>query len=183
MPQNGSTTAQGHDRPQRNSSTSRDSAERLVSIIVPLYNEEQNVEPLCLKLLELAASLPERVEIILVDDGSRDGTPRALEHWPASIRESKSCDFGADFGQTAAMMAGIDAAEGDIIIPMDGDLQNDPADIPAASLQSSTKATTASRAGARIARTNSCTARCRAALRTSSFPRSAACRCTTSAAP
>jgi cellulose synthase/poly-beta-1,6-N-acetylglucosamine synthase-like glycosyltransferase len=54
-----------------------DPTSRLLSIIVPLYNEEQNVDPLCTQLLALAARVPERVEIILVDDGSRDGTPRS----------------------------------------------------------------------------------------------------------
>lgn len=103
---------------------------RLLSIIVPLYNEEQNVDPLCTQLLALAAKLPERVEIILVDDGSRDGTPAAVARWAAQDARIKSIQFRRNFGQTAAMMAGIDAAQGDILIPMDGDLQNDPADIP-----------------------------------------------------
>lgn len=107
-----------------------DASSRLLSIIVPLYNEEQNVDPLCTQLLALAETLPERVEIILVDDGSRDGTPAAVTRWTAQDARIKSIRFRRNFGQTAAMMAGIDAAHGDILIPMDGDLQNDPADIP-----------------------------------------------------
>ena len=107
-----------------------DPTSRLLSIIVPLYNEEQNVDPLCTQLLMLAARVPERVEIILVDDGSRDGTPAAVARWAAQDARIKSIRFRRNFGQTAAMMAGIDAAQGDILIPMDGDLQNDPADIP-----------------------------------------------------
>lgn len=107
-----------------------DASSRLLSIIVPLYNEEQNVDPLCTQLLALAETLPERVEIILVDDGSRDGTPAAVTRWTAQDARIKSIRFRRNFGQTAAMMAGIDAAQGDILIPMDGDLQNDPADIP-----------------------------------------------------
>lgn len=103
---------------------------RLLSIIVPLYNEEQNVDPLCTQLLALAEKVPERVEIILVDDGSRDGTPAAVARWVSQDARIKSIRFRRNFGQTAAMMAGIDAAQGDVLIPMDGDLQNDPADIP-----------------------------------------------------
>jgi dolichol-phosphate mannosyltransferase len=112
-----------------NSASPADSA-RLISILVPLYNEEQNVDPLCTKLLALASTLHERVEIILVDDGSRDGTPEALDRWAQKDPRIKVVRFRRNFGQTAAMMAGIDAAQGDILIPMDGDLQNDPADIP-----------------------------------------------------
>ncbi|MBA4015630.1 MAG: glycosyltransferase [Pirellula sp.] len=112
------------------SDASLDASSRLLSIIVPLYNEEENVDPLCTQLLALADKIPERVEIILVDDGSRDGTPAAVARWAAQDARIKSIQFRRNFGQTAAMMAGIDAAQGDILIPMDGDLQNDPADIP-----------------------------------------------------
>jgi glycosyltransferase involved in cell wall biosynthesis len=103
---------------------------RLLSIVVPLYNEEGNVDGVCEQLLKVAEGMPERVEIILVDDGSRDGTPAAIDRWAGRDSRIKAIRFRRNFGQTAAMMAGIDAASGDILIPMDGDLQNDPADIP-----------------------------------------------------
>ena len=83
---------------------------RLLSIIVPLYNEEQNVDPLCTQLLALAEKVPERVEIILVDDGSRDGTPAAVARWVSQDARIKSIRFRRNFGQTAAMSAGFAAA-------------------------------------------------------------------------
>lgn len=103
---------------------------RLLSIVVPLYDEEGNVDAVCEQLLKVAEGMTERIEIILVDDGSRDGTATAIDRWCQRDPRIKAIHFRRNFGQTAAMMAGIDAASGDILIPMDGDLQNDPADIP-----------------------------------------------------
>ena len=116
------------DAPPTRSSTT--TATRLLSIIVPLYNEVDNVPLLCQQLRDVADRLPERVEILLVDDGSRDGTDEAIRRAAATDPRVKAITFCRNFGQTAAMMAGIDHAAGDVLIPMDGDLQNDPADIP-----------------------------------------------------
>jgi len=95
-----------------------------------MYNEEGNVLPLHEKLTEALGNLGHPYEIILVDDGSADATPTRLEQVAALDSRVKVIHLRRNFGQTAAMMAGIDAASGDILIPMDGDLQNDPADIP-----------------------------------------------------
>lgn len=101
-----------------------------LSIIAPIYNEEDNVDPLCEKLYEVLPTLGHPFEIIMVNDGSNDRTVDKLTEQAAQHPELKVVDLRRNYGQTAAMMAGIDHAEGDIVIPIDGDLQNDPADIP-----------------------------------------------------
>lgn len=102
-----------------------------LSIIVPLYNEEDNVRPLYEAIRAVVRRLGRPAELILVDDGSRDATfARALElprHDGLHLRLVK---LRRNAGQTAAMVAGIDHARGRILLTMDGDLQNDPADIP-----------------------------------------------------
>lgn len=103
----------------------------LLSIIIPLYNEVENVDRLCAALFPALEALGRPFEVIMVDDGSQDGTDArltaAVERYPALSVVS----FRRNVGQTAAMMAGIDHSRGGILIPMDGDLQNDPADIAA----------------------------------------------------
>lgn len=101
----------------------------MLSITIPIYNEEKNIPVLCERLVTELESIGRRFEIILVNDGSSDGSERALEEAGRRDPRIKVITFRRNFGQTAAMMAGIDHATGDIIIPMDGDLQNDPADI------------------------------------------------------
>jgi len=101
----------------------------MLSIIIPLYNEEPNVQPLCQRLVAALEALGQPFEAIFVNDGSTDGTARELDAIAGADRRVKVVTFRRNFGQTAAMMAGIRYATGDIIIPMDGDLQNDPADI------------------------------------------------------
>ncbi len=100
-----------------------------ISVVIPLYNEEANVAPLLEELLAALRALGRRFEVVCVDDGSRDGTFAALGR--AAEREPclRVIRFRRNFGQTAAMSAGIEAARGEVIVPMDGDLQNDPADI------------------------------------------------------
>lgn len=103
-----------------------------LSIIVPLYNEEENVAPMHEAIRRAVADLSGPVEIVFVDDGSRDGTFAAASGLPhdrgnAHVRLVK---FRRNYGQTAAMAAGIEHARGRVLITMDGDLQNDPADIP-----------------------------------------------------
>ncbi len=103
-----------------------------LSIIVPLFNEEENVGPMHEAIRQAVADLGEPIEIVFVDDGSRDRTFAAAEALPrhqgnVHLRLVK---FRRNYGQTAAMAAGIEHARGRILITMDGDLQNDPADIP-----------------------------------------------------
>jgi len=101
----------------------------MLSITVPIYNEEANIPILCERLVRELEAIGRPFEIILVNDGSRDASERVLAEAAARDERIKVVNFRRNFGQTAAMMAGIDFASGDVIIPMDGDLQNDPADI------------------------------------------------------
>jgi glycosyltransferase involved in cell wall biosynthesis len=107
----------------------RDSAAVKVSIIIPVFNEEENVGPLAQKIYAVVKALPDKNEIIFIDDGSTDQTLQRLvmiaQELPIRI-----VPLRRNFGQTAALMAGLDYALGEIIIPMDGDGQNDPTDIP-----------------------------------------------------
>ena len=102
-----------------------------LSLVVPLYNEQDNVTPLLERVHEVLGAYPHPWEIVLVDDGSRDGTVAALksarQHWGDHVRV---VELATNFKQTAAMQAGIDAARGSVIATLDGDLQNDPIDIP-----------------------------------------------------
>lgn len=104
--------------------------EQSLSIIIPVYNEEDNVLPLHQKITEALDSMGQPYEVIIVDDGSTDNTAQRLKELAKSDNRLKVIHLRRNFGQTPAMMAGIDAATGDILIPMDGDLQNDPHDIP-----------------------------------------------------
>ena len=101
----------------------------LVSVIIPLFNEEENVAPLCEALKPALDGLGRPYEVIFVDDGSTDGTAAALATQAEDQSAYKVISFKRNVGQTPAMMAGIDHAKGSVIVPMDGDLQNDPADI------------------------------------------------------
>ena len=98
-----------------------------ISVVIPVYNEELNVEELYDRLS--AVKLPD-VEYIFVDDGSTDSTAQRLSSIALRDARVNVVRFRRNYGQTAAMAAGIDHATGDIIVPMDGDLQNDPNDIP-----------------------------------------------------
>lgn len=101
-----------------------------ISIVVPIYNEEENVKALHEKVTAALADSRLDYELILVDDGSSDGSFRLLQVIAGDDPRVKVIRFRRNFGQTAAMAAGFDAAAGRVIVPMDGDLQNDPADIP-----------------------------------------------------
>jgi glycosyltransferase involved in cell wall biosynthesis len=102
-----------------------------ISIIVPLYNEKDNVEPLVARVVQAMAATQAQWELILVDDGSSDGTHQQLRATVAKWGDFvQVVELSRNFKQTAAMQAGIDAARGDVIVTMDGDLQNDPSDIP-----------------------------------------------------
>ena len=101
-----------------------------LSIVVPLYNEEESVEKLLVKILETGGKFDFSYEILLVDDGSTDHTWNIIEELAADIQNLRGIKFRRNYGQTSAMVAGFDYAEGEIIVTLDGDLQNDPADIP-----------------------------------------------------
>ncbi|MFY0666026.1 MAG: glycosyltransferase family 2 protein [Natronospirillum sp.] len=102
-----------------------------VSVVVPLYNEVENVGILVDRITESLTNSKHAFEILLVNDGSQDGTFLAMQAQRDEKGEHiKLIDLSRNYGQTAAMQAGIDYAEGSIIVTMDGDLQNDPSDIP-----------------------------------------------------
>ena len=101
-----------------------------LSIVVPLFNEQESLPLLVEKLLAALRPLGRRFELVLVDDGSSDGTAPALRQQAELVPEMVAVVLRRNYGQTAAMAAGFDASRGGVIITLDGDLQNDPADIP-----------------------------------------------------
>ncbi len=101
-----------------------------ISVVVPIYNEKENVYILYEKIKDVMEKEKYDYEIIFVDDGSTDGTFSAMKEIAEKNDKFKIIKFRRNFGQTAAMAAGFDYAQGEIIISMDGDLQNDPEDIP-----------------------------------------------------
>ena len=101
-----------------------------LSVIVPLYNEEESVGPLHEAIVGALDPLGMEYEILFVDDGSKDATFRKASELARRDRRLRVIKFRRNYGQTPAMAAGIDHARGRILITMDGDLQNDPADIP-----------------------------------------------------
>ena len=101
-----------------------------VSIVVPLYNEEENVDILHERLREALEQMGLEYEILYVDDGSTDTTLSKLEAIQLKDKRVVVLSLRRNFGQTAAFAAGFDFARGDIVVTMDGDLQNDPKDIP-----------------------------------------------------
>lgn len=101
-----------------------------ISVVIPVYNEEDNVWPLYDNLEPVLLKLGRNYEVILVDDGSKDGTYNKLRQLHEKNNHFKVIKFRRNFGQTPAMRAGFDFASGGIIITLDADLQNDPEDIP-----------------------------------------------------
>ena len=101
-----------------------------LSIVVPVYNEEENVRPLFEKIQAVCETIGETYEVLFVDDGSRDKTFAVLSELSKQEPQLIVVRFQKNAGQTAAMAAGFEFARGQRIISMDGDLQNDPADIP-----------------------------------------------------
>lgn len=101
-----------------------------LSVVLPIYNEEENISLLAQELLPVLESLDRSFEIICVDDGSSDGSFEALKRLHQADCRVRVVRFRRNFGQTAAFAAGFDRARGDIVFTMDADLQNDPADIP-----------------------------------------------------
>jgi glycosyltransferase involved in cell wall biosynthesis len=101
-----------------------------ISVIVPVFNEEKNISPLVNELTDSLSRTEKTYELIFVNDGSTDKTLSELERTKASRPDLKIIDLNKNFGQTAAIMAGFDNAKGEIVVTIDGDLQNDPGDIP-----------------------------------------------------
>src|SRR4051812_18713200 len=102
---------------------------RLLSVVIPVKDERANVRPL-VQWLRDALTQVGPWEVVFVDDGSTDGTHRELIELASEDDRIKLVRLRKNFGQSAAMQAGFDHAEGDVIATMDGDLQNDPADLP-----------------------------------------------------
>ena len=117
------------DRSQM-STISTTATQNSVSVVVPIYNEKENVDLMYEELIAAMETQSRPFDLILVDDGSRDGTIDRLHQIAQKDRRVKLVLFRRNYGQTAAMFAGIQNAPGDLIVTIDGDLQNDPRDIP-----------------------------------------------------
>ena len=102
----------------------------MVSVVVPVYNEQDNVGPLLDALRDALEGLGRPYELIVVDDGSTDATVARLREAIGRVHTLRVVRLRGNFGQTAALAAGFDLARGELIVTMDGDRQNDPADIP-----------------------------------------------------
>lgn len=100
-----------------------------LSVVVPFYNEEESIERLWDVLRNALEDFGRSYEVIFVDDGSSDDTRNIMRRLASDYKELRAILFRANFGQSAAMAAGFEATRGDIVIAMDGDLQNDPRDI------------------------------------------------------
>jgi glycosyltransferase involved in cell wall biosynthesis len=101
-----------------------------LSIVIPIFNEEENIIPLYRELKNVLEGLRVEHEVIFVDDGSNDGSDEVLQGLAKNDKGIKIIQFRKNFGQTAAIAAGVEHAKGEIIVTMDGDGQNDPRDIP-----------------------------------------------------
>ena len=101
-----------------------------LSIVIPIFNEAESLEPLYEALKNVLGKLHQTAEIVFVDDGSSDGSPLILDRLAAADANVRVVHLRRNYGQTAALMAAIRFSTGDVVIPMDGDGQNDPADIP-----------------------------------------------------
>lgn len=101
----------------------------MLSIIIPVYNEAENLRPLREQTVAALEALGKPFEVIFINDGSTDESGNILASFATEDKRLKAINFRRNFGQTAAIMAGIDYASGTILIPMDADLQNDPKDI------------------------------------------------------
>jgi undecaprenyl-phosphate 4-deoxy-4-formamido-L-arabinose transferase len=101
-----------------------------VSLVIPVYNEEASVEEVYRQSVAVLESIGRPYEVIFVDDGSSDGTWRVLERLHAGDAELRAVRLKRNFGQHPAMHAGLVRARGDVVVTMDGDLQNAPSDLP-----------------------------------------------------
>ena len=103
---------------------------QLISIIVPVFNESESIGLLLDEVINVMSSHKFNFELIVVNDGSKDNTHQVLKELTLKIKELSAISLRKNYGQTAAMSAGFDNSKGDIVITLDGDLQNDPNDIP-----------------------------------------------------
>lgn len=110
--------------------SSRNTANVYLSIVIPLFNEEESINLLLDRLQQVCSEFDFSWEIILVDDGSTDSTWAIIEKHKPAMAELQAIKLRNNCGQTGAMVAGFDHSRGQIIVTLDGDLQNDPADIP-----------------------------------------------------
>ncbi len=101
-----------------------------ISVVIPAYNEEPNLSELRSRLDEVLPQLSTTYEVILVDDGSTDGSFAVMREMALEDPHYRAIRLRRNYGQTAAIACGIRHSRGDVIIPMDADLQNDPVDIP-----------------------------------------------------
>jgi dolichol-phosphate mannosyltransferase len=102
----------------------------MISVVIPLFNEQDNIETLCQATVKALEEMNAPFEVIWVNDGSTDDSELVLTKIAKNDARIKVINFSRNHGQTAAIMAGFDHSRGDIVIPMDADFQNDPADIP-----------------------------------------------------
>lgn len=101
-----------------------------LSVVIPIFNEEQNITPLYRELKTVLGGMETDYEVICVDDGSGDGSGEILQRLAQGDKRLRVIQFRKNFGQTAAIAAGVEHAQGEIIVTLDGDGQNDPRDIP-----------------------------------------------------
>jgi glycosyltransferase involved in cell wall biosynthesis len=101
-----------------------------VSFVVPIFNEKESIEPLCLAIRAAMEPTDYPYEIILVNDGSRDDSWQEISRISVEHKNLVGLDLNTNYGQSSALSAGIDQADGELIVLMDGDMQNDPADVP-----------------------------------------------------
>jgi len=101
-----------------------------LSVVIPVYNERENLAPLHSELMAVMKSVPGAYEMLFVDDGSTDGSAEVLRQMRAADPQVRVLTFARNAGQSAAMDAGFKGARGDVVVTLDADLQNDPADIP-----------------------------------------------------
>ncbi len=101
-----------------------------LSIVVPIYNEEESLPFLVNQLLDVLRPMQETFELVLVNDGSSDNSAEVIRQLSFDVQELVGVLLRKNYGQTAAMAAGFDISSGEIVVTLDGDLQNDPADIP-----------------------------------------------------
>lgn len=110
--------------------TARENGLKVISVVIPIFNEEQNITPLYRELKAVLEGMGAEYEVIFIDDGSDDGSGEVLQQLAQGEKRTKVIQFRKNFGQTAAIAAGVEHALGEIIVTMDGDGQNDSRDIP-----------------------------------------------------
>lgn len=101
-----------------------------VSFVIPVFNEKENIEPLCRAISSAMEPTPYPYEMIFVNDGSSDDSWTEILRVLGDYKKLVAIDLATNYGQSSALSAGIDQAEGELIVLMDGDMQNDPADVP-----------------------------------------------------